>query len=282
MAIDWSREEVEAVTADYIAMLLKELRREPYNKTAHRRQLSSILANRSNGSIERKHQNISAILISLGHPYISGYKPLGNYQLLLAEVVTGRVSTDQMLAATVSESVSEPARVPSVADILSRLESPPQSTPFVYPRIRDRKPARRRFVPPVNYLEREARNASLGRAGEEFAMNYERARLIRLSKDHLADRVEHIALVEDGRGFDIHSFEAEGRDRLIEVKTTAYGKQTPFFVSRNEVAVSREEDKQYHIYRLFEFRDNAKLYTINGALERICQMEAMNFAARPK
>nr|MDP9179550.1 DUF3883 domain-containing protein [Gemmatimonadota bacterium] len=80
----------------------------------------------------------------------------------------------------------------------------------------------------------------------------------------------------------IHSFEAGGRDRLIEVKTTAYGKQTPFFVSRNEVAVSGERDGQYHIYRLFEFRDNARLYTLSGALERVCHMQPVNFAARPR
>lgn len=263
-------------------MLVKELRRQPYNKTAHRHELTVVLENRSDGSIERKHQNISAILISLGHPYISGYKPLGNYQRLLAEVVTDRVVTDAILKATVIRAVTEPAQAPTITDILSRLDSPPQSAPFVYPPVSDRKRQRRRFHPPVNYLEREARNSSLGRAGEEFVLNYERARLIHLGKDRLADRVEHIALVEDGRGFDIHSFEAGGRDRLIEVKTTAYGKQTPFFVSQNELAVSREEDEQYHIYRLFEFRDNAKLYTINGALERICHVQAVNFVARPK
>jgi len=263
-------------------MLLKELRREPYNKTAHRRELARVLANRSDGSIERKHQNISAILISLGHPYISGYKPLGNYQRLLAEVVTDRVGTDAVLEANVIQAVTEPAPVPTVADILSRLESPPESAPFVYPPLGDRKRQRRHFRPPVNHLEREARNGSLGRAGEEFVLTYERARLIRLGKDRLANRVEHIALVDDGRGYDIHSFEAEGRDRFIEVKTTAFGKQTPFFVSRNEVSVSREEDEQYHVYRLFEFRDNARLYTISGPLERVCHMQPVNFAARPK
>ncbi|WP_242541974.1 protein NO VEIN domain-containing protein [Leptolyngbya sp. Cla-17] len=35
------------------------------------------------------------------------------------------------------------------------------------------------------------------------------------------------------------TFEADGRDRFIEVKTTAYGKQVPFFVSQNEVMVPR-------------------------------------------
>jgi len=55
-----------------------------------------------------------------------------------------------------------------------------------------------------------------------------------LGNDKLAERIEHIALTEgDGIGYDIRSFERDGSDRFIEVKTTAYGKQTPFFVSRN-------------------------------------------------
>src|SRR5690242_12814674 len=103
MATDWSRFEVEAVIADYFAMLAAELMGEPYNKTEHRRQLSLLLNNRSDGSIERKHQNISAIMIELGYPYIAGYKPLGNYQKLLAEVVTERVGTDSQLEFTVRE-----------------------------------------------------------------------------------------------------------------------------------------------------------------------------------
>ena len=53
----------------------------------HRKELRKLLNNRSDGSIERKHQNISAILITLGCPYIAGYKPLGNFQALLYEVV---------------------------------------------------------------------------------------------------------------------------------------------------------------------------------------------------
>ena len=45
------------------------------------------LDRRTKGSIERKHQNISAVLHEVGCPFIGGYKPLGNYQALLKEVV---------------------------------------------------------------------------------------------------------------------------------------------------------------------------------------------------
>jgi hypothetical protein len=76
--MDWSREEVEAIVADYLQMLTMELAGQSYSKTAHRQQLQSKLNNRSDGSIEFKHGNISAALIDLGFPYIRGYKPRTN------------------------------------------------------------------------------------------------------------------------------------------------------------------------------------------------------------
>src|SRR5947207_14598083 len=88
---DWSRLEVEAAVADYVDMLALELRAEPFNKAEHNRNLGRVLDGRTRGSIERKHQNISAVLIELGYPYIDGYKPLSNYQELLKDVVEERL-----------------------------------------------------------------------------------------------------------------------------------------------------------------------------------------------
>ena len=255
---------MEAAAADYFEMLAKEIRGEAYSKTAHRRALGPLLNNRSDGSIERKHQNISAVLIGLGYPYISGYKPLGNYQMLLAEVVSARVVSDRGLTATVSQAVAQSAGVPSVSDILAIVEDPPESAAFVYPSAGERSRAVRRPRVSINYLEREANNSSLGRAGEEFVLSFERARLTRLGLESLAERVEHVSVSEgDGTGYDIRSFEAHGLDRLSEVKTTAYGKQTPFFVSKNEVAVSQDHGTKFHLYRLFEFRNEPRLYMLN-------------------
>src|SRR6476469_6201410 len=66
MPNDWSREEVEATVADYLAMLSAELAGVPYNKAVHRRELVKLLDNRSEQAIEFKHANISAVLIDLG------------------------------------------------------------------------------------------------------------------------------------------------------------------------------------------------------------------------
>ena len=72
-------------------MLALERSRKPYTKSDHNRVLRRRLQGRSHGSVEFKHQNISAVLAGLGLPYIDGYKPRGNVQALLREVVGERV-----------------------------------------------------------------------------------------------------------------------------------------------------------------------------------------------
>ena len=79
----WSNIEVELIVADYFKMLSSELKGENYSKATHRRSLLPLLANRSDGSVEFKHQNISAVLVNLGQPYIKGYLPRFNYQKIL-------------------------------------------------------------------------------------------------------------------------------------------------------------------------------------------------------
>ena len=274
----WAKEEVEATVASYLAMLHAELSGTPYNKAERRRQLLPLLNDRSEQSIEFKHANISAILIELGRPYISGYKPRSNYQELLLEVVFDRLNENpaiQRLVATDSERV---ATVPSVDDILKALTDPPK--PVVL-KNRVNSPAGRYAAISVNYLEREASNRSLGLAGEEFVINFERARLIHAGAEKLASKIEHVSKEKgDGVGFDILSYEKSGDDRLIEVKTTKYGAHTPFYISRNELEVSKRESTRYHLYRVFGFREQPQLFTLLGALSKTCTLDATNYVAR--
>jgi hypothetical protein len=68
---DWVAGELDAIIADHFAMLGDELAQRPYVKSHHRAALMQLIG-RSAGSIERKHQNISAVLKELGLPWIWG------------------------------------------------------------------------------------------------------------------------------------------------------------------------------------------------------------------
>lgn len=276
----WSRQEVEAVVDDYLSMLASELAGTPYSKAAHRRALMPLLKGRSEQSIEFKHANISAALLEARFPYIPGYKPRWNYQALLGEVLAERMAVASQLHEVAAADADRPIVVPEVDDILAVLTAPPAmaSEP-------DKVAERPRPTVPLttDYLEREARNRSLGAAGEMFALSYERARLIHIGKEMLAARIEHTSRVRgDHEGYDILSFDESGAERLIEVKTTKYGAETPFFVSRNEVSTSEQHSAIYHVYRLYGFRQAPRLYTLRGAMSRSCRLSAAAFLAVPR
>jgi hypothetical protein len=281
MSEHWAPEEVEATVSDYFEMLVNELGREPFNKAEHNRNLQKLLNGRTKAAIERKHQNISAVLIELGYPYIDGYKPLGNYQELLYRIVDERLRGAAPLHRAASTAVEQRIEQPPAIDnVLAILVNPPRREADklkLYDRVpQARTPTRR------NYLELESRNQSLGLAGENLVLEFEHRRLWQAGKKELADRISQVSeSVGDHLGFDIHSFETDGQDRLIEVKTTRFGALTPFFASKNEVNVSERREGEYQLYRLFNFVQEPKLFILPGSLRKTCSLEATEFAALP-
>ena len=275
----WTQVEVEAIVADYFHMLTLELAGQEYNKSEHRRSLVSKLASRSEGSIERKHSNISAVLIELGCPYVQGYKPLGNYQALLFQVIEERLK-DRAFDEVALAAAEMPAAVPLPHSFDKVLVDPPVRATEAHDANRAPYIARVTAKRKRDYLGRESRNISLGNAGEEFTVAFERWRLIASGKASLADKVEHIANTQgDGFGYDIFSFEVNGAERLIEVKTTAFGKETPFFVTRNELTVSKGDSDHYWLYRLFNFRKNPQLFSLQGSIDQHCKLDPITYQA---
>ncbi len=273
---DWSQVEVEATVADYLHMLVLELSGQSYNKSAHRRVLLSKLNNRSEAAVELKHQNISAILRDIGFPWITGYKPRGHFQTLLRDVVEGQISQNKLVDEAALTATTSPAAAPLLDDLSKVLvDSPKLATETKEP---EPHPYYSAGPKKRDYIEREARNISLGKAGEEFALNFEHFRLHQLGQKKLAEKVEHVSATKgDGLGYDILSFDSDGRERYIEVKTTAFSKETPFFISRGEIQFAKDHKEQFHLYRLFEFRKDPKLFDLPGTVESHCLVNPVSF-----
>lgn len=84
---DWTLEEVNATVAAYFEMLLLDAQAQKYSKAERNTSLRQQLQGRSKASVELKHQNVSAVLHGMDFPFIGGYKPRGNSQLLLRKAV---------------------------------------------------------------------------------------------------------------------------------------------------------------------------------------------------
>lgn len=273
----WGWLECEAIVQDYFVMLNDELVGKPYNKAEHRRGLLPKLNNRSEGSVEFKHQNISAILIELGQPYIKGYKPAFNYQRQLKQVVLSYLAASPQELKIIAASADLPVDAqPGQIDWGNVLDT---ELPERITKVRE--PRREYLARKVNYAERERNNRSLGEQGEAFALEFERYRLSLAGRDDLAREVTWTSKEEgDGLGYDIRSFSLEREDELfIEVKTTNSGKYYPFFITDSELAFSRENDRQYCLYRVYDFRGSARLFRLDGAVDKHADLRATSYRA---
>lgn len=273
----WDWLECEATVQDYFAMLDQELAGQPYSKAEHRRGLLPKLNNRSEGSIEFKHQNISAILIELGQPYIKGYKPAANYQQQLKAVVLAHLAAHQQDIDRINDSADQPLEQKVLEVDWDKVFDP--DLPELIPGIKE--PERAYLARRINFTERERRNRSLGEKGEEFVLDYERFRLERAGRPDLVREVEWRSKEQgDGLGYDIRSFNPERDEELfIEVKTTSSGKYQPFYISENELQYSKEFSKQYSLYRVYEFRSNARLFQLQGAVDQYVHLQAQQYKA---
>ena len=261
----WTDEENDLIVADYFAMLADYLAGRRPNKTEHRRALVPRLRNRSEGAIEFKHQNISAVLMGLGEVWLPGYTPAVNIQRALEDAVKRWLALHpDWLRRQPDESRADAAGMQEEAPLWV---GPP-------PTLSNRPPPKQleRMLGIAQRFDaagRDERNRALGRAGEALALAHERAVLAGAGRDDLAREVRWVSDEEgDGAGYDIASFTPAGQARLLEVKTTRGWDRTPFYISRNELAVSEARREEWRLFRLWNFSREPKAFELAPPLER--------------
>lgn len=283
-ANDWTAQEIDQIVSDYFTMLSDELAGLSYNKAEHRRALLTRI-DRSAGSIEFKHQNISAVMLGLGQPWIEGYKPAANFQAALVDGVLRWLDTheDWLLP-----------RGPSYTEMGFLREgqkswTDPRFEPFLnigpVPTERNEPaPIDTKFMAAIgrkyDVAARDARNRALGKAGEALVLAHEQARLQSYNRMDLAKAVRWTAVEDgDGYGYDIASFEPDGSDRLLEVKTTNGWDRTPFYLTRNEIAVAEERKDNWHLLRVWNFARTPQAFAIRPPLRSYVDLTPINYLA---
>lgn len=270
----WTDEENDEVVADYFEMLMRDLSGEDYDKANHNRILQEKIG-RGRGSIEYKHRNISAVLMSLGEAWIPGYKPAGNFQLSLADAIEQwfRDNPDFWKLSVASENLADELSplITLAIDLppAPQLASSPNFDQMLLP-----------IAHKFDMEERHERNRILGRAGEKCVLHHEKIRLESIGRSDLARKVRWISEEEgDGAGYDIESYSPTGEVRLIEVKTTNGWERTPFHISRNELAVSNDRPAEWRLLRLWNFARNPRAFKLDPPLDAHVNLCATSYQA---
>lgn len=264
----WSLSEVELTVRAYLNMLGLELAGIDYVKAEFNRNVKRHLNSRSTAAIEYKFQNISAALQEMKLPFIDGYKPYSEYQALLKYVLEDELESSFSVLGNVAD------QVPVNGELDSYFVEPPET--------KLQLPEGKQKVIQTSWSKREAKNRKLGLRGEVFVLELEKRRLINLGLAEKSEQIEHVSqTIGDGLGYDILSFDEDGRELHIEVKTTLAGIEHPFWVTRNELSVSQDLSESYRLYRVFNFGTNTQVYCLEGALDEVCQLLPANFLAAP-
>jgi hypothetical protein len=236
------------------------------------------LKGRSESAIEFKFQIISAALINKNLPYIAGYQPLKQYQAGLDEVINRELEAHPSLIELINQTAEQSQGKKSV--VTSFDEVVVEAPEWVYQERQEKKPRRSYQARKYDFARREAQNRRLGEQGEEFVLKLERERLTKAGRHDLADKVERVSVTKgDGIGYDIQSFEVDGSDRFIEVKTSNFAKSFPFYISANELEFSMDHAESYYLYRVFDFKKLPRLFMLRGSLEKKCQLTPTVFKA---
>jgi hypothetical protein len=274
----WTKSEVEVAVAAYVEMLRRELKGERYVKSDVVRSIEPLLPDRSRPSIERKLQNISAILDEEGLAWIDGYKPLAHYQRELRVAVLDATGPGHRIGESLADyavaAIPAPASKPiATGDVL---------VPVPTGTSAGRRQTSIHLTGSAMAAMRDFRTRQLGVAGEEWVMDLEREQLHRSGRTDLADSVRWVAREDgDGAGYDIRSFRPDGSDRLIEVKTTNLGARTPFYITRWEIEVSRRSPGSYSLYRVHGFTRDPHIYVLDGSVEERARLDPKIFLGIP-
>jgi len=272
----WAPEEIMPAVEAYFEMVAKELADQKVVKTHVYRKLEDE-GQRTAKSYEFKMQNISAVLALNDLPFLKGLLPARNFQHTLEPLVLSYLDAHPEKRAQLLLYGQHRNAQQSLTELLDAGMLVAEEAPHYEP-----GPERERSfrAVKVDFATREHACRNLGSSGEDLIVTYEKYQLAAAGRADLAREVEWVAKTQgDGLGYDIRSFTVEYEERFIEVKTTNFDRETPFLITDNEVAFSKENPEQYKLYRLFDFGKKPRLYTLTGSMEEACVMAPVRYRA---
>ena len=117
-------------------------------------------------------------------------------------------------------------------------------------------------------------------AGEEVVFAEEQRTLRAAGREDLARKTRWTSQEDgDGYGYDIASFEPDGREKLVEVKTTNGWERTPFHLSANELAVADTRREHWQLVRVWNFARQPSAFVLRPPMQSHVELTPTSFLA---
>lgn len=136
-----------------------------------------------------------------------------------------------------------------------------------------------------DYIKEHIRNTDIGERGEKLVFDMEKAKLLKAVESKKISSIDKllkwISLEDDSAGYDILSYDIDKKEPIyIEVKTTTGSKLTPFYMSENELEFSKNNENNYRLYRIYNFKKPiAEFFELTGDISKSTevQIDAVNY-----
>ena len=114
----------------------------------------------------------------------------------------------------------------------------------------------------INYSEQQAISQKIGDRGEELVLRNEIEKIKQWGlPDEILSKVRRVSLESDDYGFDILSFDKDGNERYLEVKTTkTNGKNFSFILTKNEFEQAKKYGNKYSFVIVFDILNNPHIW----------------------
>ena len=104
-----------------------------------------------------------------------------------------------------------------------------------------------------NFVKENALKVQRGEYGEQIVLKFEKEKLQKCNRQDLASKIKQVSKDDNSAGYDILSYDEEGNEIHIEVKSTEekYSPETVFYISKGEKEKS-ETLENYYLYRVYD------------------------------
>ena len=114
----------------------------------------------------------------------------------------------------------------------------------------------------VDYSEQQRISQKIGDRGEELVLRNEIQKLGKWGfSEDIMSKVRRVSLESDDYGYDILTFDKDGRERYLEVKTTKVNRTYfSFIITKNELEHAKKFGKSYSVVIVFDVLNNPRIW----------------------